>query len=203
MIGVFKRQDHSALFQLAAVVGVVQLHHQPAVVQAVGVILQGHLQGHFHTHAARVGEEAIIQVAGEKLLQLGRQLLHRVVGQAAQHHVAELARLLLDGGGELRVLIAVDHTPPGGHRVDELLVLGVEIHAVGILDLIGGLHGLHLFIGVPNHFISPHHKAAPGPVRPWGIAPYRPAPAPARAARCAPGTWPRCPPPSGPPGGSG
>ena len=143
-----------------AVVGVLQGQDHGAGRAQVDVILHRHFQGHFHAHAAGVGEEAVVQIAGQKLRQLVRQVLHRLVGQAAQHDVAELPRLRLDGGGQLRMLVPVDHTPPGGDGVDEGLVLGVEIDPLGVHDLVGRVHFLHLLIGIPDHSLTSSYRAA-------------------------------------------
>ena len=140
-------------FKGVAVVGALQRQHQRALAALVHIVLQRHFQRYFHRHAAGIRKEAIVQIAGQKFLQLLRKLLHRLVGKAAQHHMAEFSGLLLNGGGQLRVLIAVDHAPPRGNRVDQLLVGGVQIHAVGVDDLIGGGHGFHLRIRIPDHCI--------------------------------------------------
>ena len=135
-----------------AVVGVLQGQNQGALgFSPVHVVLQGHFQGHLHRHAARVGEEGVVQIAGEKLPQLFCQPESGLVGEAAQHHVGELLHLLNDGPVELRVLVAVDHAPPGGHRVDEFPVRGVEVDPLGVGNEVGRGHGFQLLIGIPDH----------------------------------------------------
>ena len=99
-----------------AVVGVLQRQHLgAALVAPVHVVLQGHFQADLHRHTAGIREKAAVQVAGQPLFQLGRELLHRLMGQAAQHHMAELPGLVLNGPGQGGVLVAVDDAPPGGH----------------------------------------------------------------------------------------
>ena len=95
------------------------------IVALVGVVLQRHLEGDFDSHAAGVGKKAVVQIARQKFFQLGRQLFNRIVGESAQHDVAEIRGLLLNGGRQLGVLIAVDHAPPGGDGIDQFLILGV------------------------------------------------------------------------------
>ncbi len=143
-----------------AVIGVLQGQDHGAGGAQVDIILHRHFQGHFHAHTAGVGEEAVVQVPRQKLRQFIGEVLHRLVGQAAQHHVTEFPRLLLNGGGQLRVLVAVDHTPPGGHGVDDLLVLGIEIDPLSVHDLVGRVHFLHLLIGIPNHNTTSSYRAA-------------------------------------------
>ncbi len=54
------------------------------------------------------------------LHQPGGQPDRRLVGQAAEHHMAHLCRLGMQGGVQSGVRIAVDGGPPGGHSVDQL-----------------------------------------------------------------------------------
>ena len=78
------------------------------------------------------------------------------MGQPAQHNVGKAVSLVFDGFGQHRMLIAVNHTPPGGNGVDKLLVFGVEINPVRIDNFIRLLHRFHLFIRIPYHrFSSP------------------------------------------------
>ena len=85
-------------------------------------------------------------------MQFGGKLLHWFMGQAAQHHVAEIVCLLLDGLGQLWVFVAVNHTPPGGNGINQLLVGGVKMNAVGVQNFVGLAHIFHLLIRIPNHF---------------------------------------------------
>ena len=113
VVGVLQCEDQRALFHLRMIVAL------------VGVVLQRHLEGDFDSHAAGIRKEAVVQIARQKSFQLGRQLFDRIVGESAQHDMAEIGGLLLNGGRQLGVLIAVDHAPPGGDGIDQFLILGV------------------------------------------------------------------------------
>ena len=113
VVGVLQRQNQRALF------------HLRMVIVLVGVILQCHFEGDFDGYAAGIRKEAVVQIARQKSFQLGRQLFDRIVGESAQHDMAEIGGLLLNGGRQLGVLIAVDHAPPGGDGIDQFLILGV------------------------------------------------------------------------------
>ena len=113
VVGVLQCEDQRALFHLRMIVAL------------VGVVLQRHLEGDFDGHAAGIRKEAVVQIARQKFFQLSRQLFDRIVGESAQHDMAEIGGLLLNGGRQLGVLIAVDHAPPGGDGIDQFLILGV------------------------------------------------------------------------------
>ena len=139
VVGVLQCEDQRALFHLRMIVAL------------VGVVLQRHLEGDFDGHAAGIRKEAVVQIARQKFFQLSRQLFDRIVGESAQHDMAEIGGLLLNGGRQLGVLIAVDHAPPGGDGVNQLLILGVKMDALCLDDLIGRFHGFHLLIRIPDH----------------------------------------------------
>ena len=139
-----------------SVVGVGQGEHPGTVfLSAVDIILQRHFQGDFHRHAAGVGEKAVVQVSGKPLFQPVRELLHRLMGQAAQHHMGKMLCLRLDGSGQDRMAVAVDHAPPGGDRINHPVVFGIEPDALSVHDSVGIFHGFHLLIGIPDHLASP------------------------------------------------
>ena len=73
-----------------------------------------------------IGEKAIIQIARQKLLQLCRKFLYRLMCQSTQHHMAEMIRLFLDGSSQFRMFVSVDYAPPGGDRINQLLILTKE-----------------------------------------------------------------------------
>ena len=134
VIGVGQRQGHGAL-----------------ALALVHVVLESHFQCHLHGHAAGIGEEAVIQVAGQPVGQLVGEASDRLVGQPAQHHVGKFVRLVLDGLSQHRVLVAVDHAPPGGDGIDHFIVFCIQVNPVGVHNLVGVFHGFHLLIRIPDH----------------------------------------------------
>ena len=138
-------------FEGVTVIGVGECQHQRAFPTLIGIVLQCHFQGYFHGNAAGIGEETVIKVTGEKTLQFFGELLHRIVSQSAQHDMAEMVGLFLNGGGQFRVFITVDHAPPGGDGINEFLVFCIEVNPVCIYNFIGFPHGFHLFIRIPDH----------------------------------------------------
>ena len=78
-------------------------------------------------------------------------LVGGVVGEATQHHMAKLPRLLADGGDEARMAVAVNHAPPGAGGVQQPLATGQgEVGALASDHRRRQRLGLHLGIGVPE-----------------------------------------------------
>ncbi len=123
----------------------------PPHFSAVDIILKRHFEGNFHSHTAGIGEKAVVKITGKPFLQPVRELLHRLVGQSAQHYMGEMFRLRPDGFCENRVFIAMDYTPPGRDGIDHPVVFGKEPDAFGIRDFIRVFHCLHLLVRVPDH----------------------------------------------------
>ncbi len=96
--------------------------HQPNLLRTPRrpPVLDRHLGGDLDGHGAGVREEHVAQRLRRHLHQPGGQPDRRLVGQAAEHHVAHLCRLGMQGGVQSGVRIAVDGGPPGGHSVDQL-----------------------------------------------------------------------------------
>ena len=108
MIGMFQSENHNAL-----------------LLAAVHIILQGHFQGHLHSHAARIGEKGIVQIARQPALKPGREAQDGLVSKAAQHNMGEFFRLGYDGLIHFRMLIAMNYAPPGGDRINQRPVLSI------------------------------------------------------------------------------
>ena len=138
VIGVFQRQHHGAP-------GFFPVH----------IILQGNFKGNFHRNAAGIREEAIVQIPRQPALELGGKLFCRFMGQAAQHYMGKFLQLHFDRLIEFRMLVSVDHAPPGRHGINQFLIFGIQIDPFCINDLIGGLHRFHLLIRKPDHLLSP------------------------------------------------
>ena len=136
-----------------SVVGMFQSQHQGAFSSLIGVVLESHLEGNFYRNASGIRKEAVVQVTRKKFLELIRKFFYRLMGETAEHHMAETVSLFFDGSGQFRVFVAVDHTPPGRNRIDQFLVFGVEMHAFCIQDLVRLFHCFHLFIRIPYHLI--------------------------------------------------
>ncbi len=83
-------------------------------------VLQRHLDGDLDRDAAGVGEEDAVQLRRcQRDEQLG-QRHGRLMGEPAEHHVAEPVHLVVHRRVEDRVPVAVDGGPPRRHAVDQL-----------------------------------------------------------------------------------
>ena len=93
-------------------------------------VLQRHLQRDLDGHRPRVGEEHPVERRRRDLDQPSGQVHRGLVGEPAEHHVAQPADLRGHRRHERRVAVAVDRRPPRRHGVDQL-----ELVAVGCRDL--------------------------------------------------------------------
>ncbi len=107
------------------------------------LVLERQLEGDLDRHRAGVGEEDVgHRSRGHRREALG-EADGGLVGQAAEHDVAEPVDLLVGRRVEDGVAVAVDRAPPRGHRVDGLETLalrGREPQA----DTRGALDGIRL-----------------------------------------------------------
>ncbi len=133
--------------------------HDPAALRPAlrALVLQAHLEGDLDRHRPGVGEEHVPQVARGRGGQQRRQARGGLMGQTAEHDVAEAVDLGAGGGVEDGVAVAVDRRPPGGHAVDDLPFAAVvadeaQARALGTGDDVGGAGGAgpHGRIGVPE-----------------------------------------------------
>ena len=83
------------------------------------LILQGHFQGHLHSHGTGIGKKDALQPPGHMRQQALRQLHGRGVRQAAEHHVRHAAGLGTQGREQTGMIVAMRRRPPGGHAVDQ------------------------------------------------------------------------------------
>jgi hypothetical protein len=82
--------------------------------------LQHHLHRDLDRDRAGVGEEDLLQAVGGELDERAAERDRGVVGQPAEHHVAEAVDLVADRLVQPRVAVAVDRRPPRAHAVDDL-----------------------------------------------------------------------------------
>ena len=131
--------------------------------------LEGHLQGHLHGGAAIVREEGAGQAGGQAGPQAGHQFQGRLVGEAGEHRMVQLADLALQGTHQARVAVPMEAGPPAGDAVQHPLTVGQQEVAalaahhghrrIGLVDL-------HLREGMPD--MGPVQGQAIRPVRGQG-----------------------------------
>ena len=91
----------------------------------VGLVLDGHLEGDLDGGGAVLAEEDA-RAAGEVGQEAAGELDGGLVGDAEEGAVLEFRRLLLDGGDDVGMAVAVHVRPEGGDAVDVLVSGGVE-----------------------------------------------------------------------------
>ena len=129
---------HLHSFESIPVIGMLQRqYHGTLYFFPVHIILQRNFKGNLYRNATRIREKAVIQILRQPTLELFGKFFCWLMGQTSQHYMSKFLQLCLNCLIEFRVFIAVDHTPPGGHRVNQLLVLGIQINAFRIDDFIG------------------------------------------------------------------
>ncbi len=146
------RVAHGHRAQRVAVIAA-QERQEPAAprLAAVDPVLQRHLHGDLHRDRAGLGEEDVVEVAGQQVRQPPRQAIGRLVREAAEHHVCDLADLRLQGRPDVRVAIAVAGGPPRGDAVNQgAAVLQDQATALRRSHRQGRRRGLHLAIGSPD-----------------------------------------------------
>ncbi len=116
-LGVADRHRGEGIAVVAALEGEEAAAGAHALVEPV---LGGHFHGDFDGDGAAVGEEDVVQVAGEQGGEAGGQVFGGRVGEAAEHDVRHLGELSGDGFADVRMIIAVAGGPPGGDAVDQL-----------------------------------------------------------------------------------
>jgi hypothetical protein len=115
------RIAHAHRREGVAVVPAAHRQHPGSPVVATGnLILDRQLDRDLDRHRARVAEEHVLQRIRRDLHQPLGQPDRRLVRQPAEHHVTEVVHLILHGRVQHRSAVAVDHAPPGRHRVDRL-----------------------------------------------------------------------------------
>jgi len=124
-----------------------------ALLAALELGLEGHLQRHLHGRAAVVGEEGPGEVRGQLGPQPHHQIQGGLVGEAREHHMVELRGLALQGAHQPRVAVAVQAGPPARDAVQHPLAVGQQQVAALAAHhghrRIGLVH-LHLREGVPH-----------------------------------------------------
>ena len=94
------------------------------------LVLDGHLRGDFHGDRPGVCEKHAVEPARRNRRELLCKFYGRVVGKAAEHHVAHLFRLTTYRLDDCRVVVAMRDTPPARHRVNESRTVGkFDLHA--------------------------------------------------------------------------
>ncbi len=90
-------------------------------------------------------------VPGRRLRKALGQRQRRFVHQPAQHHMRHLLELGFDGGGDMRMVVAMGGGPPAGDAVDQLAPVGQhDARAIGARRGQRRAHRLHLGIGQPD-----------------------------------------------------
>ena len=104
--------------------------------------LDGHFHGYLYGHRTGVGEENVIHLVGRPIQQALAQLYGRLMGEAAEHHMAHFAELVCGGTVQTRIIIAVSYAPPRRHSVDKPSAVGeYYLNALGPVYHIGGQGG--------------------------------------------------------------
>ena len=145
---------------------------------ACRLVLERELEGDLDRHRAGVGEEDV----GHRPRGHRREALGEpdggLMGQAAEHDVAEPVDLLVGRRVEDGVAVAVDRAPPRGHRIDSLEPLALrgreaQPDARGALDGIrlGSVEGR---VRVPDEAAVAGGERRARRVRHWRGDPFRP-----------------------------
>ena len=118
-------------------------------------VLEAHLDRHLHGHRSRVAQEHVAQRLRCDLHQPPGEANAGLVGEPSEHHVAHPLDLVVGGGVEGRVGVAVDGRPPRGHAVHQLVVprdgLGqAQAHPGGRRDHQRRVRARHGRVGVPH-----------------------------------------------------
>ena len=136
-----------------SMIGMLKSQYQRSFSSLVGIVLKSHFQGNLYSDTSGIRKETVIQISGEKFLKLCGKSFYRLMSESAKHYMAETIGLLFDCGGEFRMLVTVDHAPPGRNGIDQFLILCIEMHTLGIQDFVRFFHSFHLFIRIPYHLI--------------------------------------------------
>ena len=91
----------------------------------VAPVMEGHLQRDLGRRGAIGCVEAMSQCVAGECRETLRKLHHRLVREAGEHHVLELAELVGDGGVDARVAVAEKVDPPGADAVEVAVAVGV------------------------------------------------------------------------------
>ena len=91
---------------------------------ACRAVLQGEFDGDFDCHRSGIGKKHMVEPGRSEVDQGARKFGCAFMGEAAKHDMGHALELLAHGRIELRVTIAVDGRPPGGHAVDQLAAVG-------------------------------------------------------------------------------
>ena len=95
-------------------------------------VLHRHFHGDLDGHRPAVAVENFLQPVGGQAYQLAGQFDGGSVRQSAEHDVSHVLKLRLDGFVQFRIIVSVDHRPPGRHAVhDPLSVRKFDVHPVG------------------------------------------------------------------------
>ncbi len=91
--------------------------------------LHGHLDGDLHRHRTGVGEKDAVHGFWRHSEQLSGQFDGWLMSQATKHDMGKLLNLLLQRGVHLRMVVAMHHTPPGRHAINQpTAIIKVQIN---------------------------------------------------------------------------
>ena len=115
------------------------------------LVLDSHLEGHFHGNRAGICKEEVGEAFRNKGEYAPCKCYCWSVGKASEHHVAHAGSLGLQGAHNVLVSVAVHCAPPGGHAINELLAVFKQdtVFACGLDPVYGqGIGGRG--VGVPQ-----------------------------------------------------
>ncbi len=116
-------------------------------------VLDRHLQGDLDGHRTGIGEEHQVESVGGDVDQPLGQGDRRRMSDAAEHHVRHGVELLRYRRVQARVVVAVNHTPPRRHAIDQLAPVGeAQFHAAGGDHGHGSGAGTDRAVGMPDEF---------------------------------------------------
>ncbi len=127
-----------------AVIGVLQRQDAVTRLARIAPVAERHLERDLHRRGAAVGEEDMLQPRRRDGDQTAREALGGGVGEAGEDHLVEPVGLLLDGGDDVRVAMAVGDDPPRRDGIEDAApVRRFEPRALGPRDLQHlGLHSV-------------------------------------------------------------
>ena len=119
-----------------AVVAVAKGQEAMPVLSLVAPVLEGDFQRHLDRHRAGFRKEHAVErsmfIARHQRGKPPRQRLPRLVDKPRKHDMRQLVELGMDGGADLRVVVAVTGGPPRRDTVDQAAAVGkFDAHARG------------------------------------------------------------------------
>ena len=92
---------------------------------AVAPVMRAHLERDLRGRRPVGGIEAMPETGGRQFAQTLRELHHRFMGEARQHHVFQCFQLVVQCGIDVRVAVAEQVHPPGTDRIEVAFLVAV------------------------------------------------------------------------------